>query len=232
MADDVEIKDGNDALVAIAGDEIASKKYQRIKLIHGADGVNAGDVSSANPLPVTDTGHATNAALLSSIATLLTATNGYVDGLEGLLGVLHTDLLGVLHTDLLTVDGHVDGLETLVTALNALLTSGNTVRSNILTAIGGVTATPVTGQKKVAVTGTAVQLIASSTPLVNGAQVQANPNNTAAVTIGLSGVTNTVDGTGDGKVLQPGQAWAFAITNLNLLYVNGTAGDWVDWSGN
>lgn len=224
MADDVDIKDGNDALVTIAGDEISSKKYQRIKLIHGADGVNAGDVSSANPLPVTDTGHATNAALITATNALLTLTNGYVDGLEGLLGVLHTDLL--------TVDGHVDGLETAVASTNTLLTSGNTVRSNILTAIGGVTASPVTGQKKVAVTGTAVQLIASSTPLVNGVQVQANPNNTAAVTIGLTGVNNTTDGTGNGKVLQPGQAWAFAITNLNLLYVNGTAGDWVDWSGN
>lgn len=35
-----------------ATDDIAGNHYQRIKLIHGADGVNAGDVSSANPLPV------------------------------------------------------------------------------------------------------------------------------------------------------------------------------------
>ena len=37
---------------AIAADDISSVKYQRIKLIHGADGVNDGDVSSANGLPV------------------------------------------------------------------------------------------------------------------------------------------------------------------------------------
>ena len=37
---------------AIATDEIAGVHYQRIKLIQGADGVNAGDVSSANPLPI------------------------------------------------------------------------------------------------------------------------------------------------------------------------------------
>jgi hypothetical protein len=43
-----------------AGDEISSKVYARIKLIHGADGVNAGDVALANPLPTTPIGIATN----------------------------------------------------------------------------------------------------------------------------------------------------------------------------
>jgi hypothetical protein len=51
MADDVLITQG--AGTSIGADEISSVKYQRIKLIHGADGVNAGDVSTANPLPVT-----------------------------------------------------------------------------------------------------------------------------------------------------------------------------------
>jgi hypothetical protein len=36
----------------IGADEIASVLYQRIKLIHGADGVNAGDVSTQNGLPI------------------------------------------------------------------------------------------------------------------------------------------------------------------------------------
>jgi len=37
----------------IATDDISGVKYQRIKLIHGADGVNDGDVSETNPYPVT-----------------------------------------------------------------------------------------------------------------------------------------------------------------------------------
>lgn len=37
-------------------DDISSVQYPRIKLIHGADGTNDGDVSSANPLPVNATG--------------------------------------------------------------------------------------------------------------------------------------------------------------------------------
>jgi len=36
----------------IATDDIAGVKYQRMKLTLGADGVNSGDVSAANPMPV------------------------------------------------------------------------------------------------------------------------------------------------------------------------------------
>lgn len=37
---------------SVAADDISSVLYQRVKLIHGADGTNDGDVSTANPLPV------------------------------------------------------------------------------------------------------------------------------------------------------------------------------------
>jgi hypothetical protein len=54
MADNVGINAATDATpIDVAADEIASVKYQRVKLIHGADGVNDGDVASGNPLPVT-----------------------------------------------------------------------------------------------------------------------------------------------------------------------------------
>lgn len=36
----------------VASDDISSKQYQRIKLIHGVDGTNAGDVARSNPYPV------------------------------------------------------------------------------------------------------------------------------------------------------------------------------------
>ena len=35
-----------------AADDISSVYYSRIKLVHGADGTNDGDISTANPLPV------------------------------------------------------------------------------------------------------------------------------------------------------------------------------------
>jgi len=50
MADD--FTPSSDAGSTYGADEISSVKYPRIKLIHGADGTNDGDVSTANPLPV------------------------------------------------------------------------------------------------------------------------------------------------------------------------------------
>ncbi len=51
MADNVtlDIMSGGDS---VAADDIAGIKFQRMKLIHGADGINDGDVSTANPLPI------------------------------------------------------------------------------------------------------------------------------------------------------------------------------------
>ncbi len=51
MADNVTLNSGTGGAVA-ATDDISSVHYQRIKLIHGADGTNDGDVATANPLPV------------------------------------------------------------------------------------------------------------------------------------------------------------------------------------
>lgn len=50
LLDDVAITAG--VGTPIAADLIAGSNYQRVKLIQGADGVNAGDVSSINGLPV------------------------------------------------------------------------------------------------------------------------------------------------------------------------------------
>lgn len=44
----------------IATDDIGGVKFQRVKLIHGADGTNAGDVSDANALPALLTGEASS----------------------------------------------------------------------------------------------------------------------------------------------------------------------------
>jgi len=51
MSDNTTINPGT-AGDSIATDDIGGIKYQRVKLIHGADGVNDGDVSTANGFPV------------------------------------------------------------------------------------------------------------------------------------------------------------------------------------
>lgn len=69
----------------IATDDIGGVKFQRIKLIHGVDGTNAGDVAATNPLPVTlsDTTATGTLGALNAFVTLIT---GGV-GLPGLGGI-------------------------------------------------------------------------------------------------------------------------------------------------
>lgn len=56
MADNTSLNTGAGGDL-IATDDIGGVKYQRVKIAIGADGVNDGDISAANPLPVqiTDT---------------------------------------------------------------------------------------------------------------------------------------------------------------------------------
>lgn len=70
MADNTTLPGTGDVYGA---DDISGVKYQRVKLIHGIDGVNDGDVSSVNALPVISKGGfvSTNN---STIATLTAAS--------------------------------------------------------------------------------------------------------------------------------------------------------------
>ena len=93
------------------------------------------------------------------------------------------------------------------------------------------TSSLVSGQVVIAVTGTAVQLPANA--VTNGIVVRSkSTNNTTQGTIGASGVTNVVNGTGNGFIMAPGDAISLAVTNSNLVYVNGTAGDIFSFIGN
>lgn len=92
----------------------------------------------------------------------------------------------------------------------------------------------VTGQVRIAVTGTAVQVGAgASVPLQNGVALRAlDTNNTARAVVGSAGVTNTKDGTGNGVILNPGEGLSLGVANLNAIWVNGTAGDIFSYWGN
>ncbi len=52
MADNTQLPIPSTSGDVIGADDISGVKYQRVKIIVGADGVNDGDVSSSNPLPV------------------------------------------------------------------------------------------------------------------------------------------------------------------------------------
>jgi hypothetical protein len=51
VADDIVLNPGVGG-ATVGADLIGGVDYQRIKLIHGADGVNDGDVAKTNPLPI------------------------------------------------------------------------------------------------------------------------------------------------------------------------------------
>lgn len=109
--------------------------------------------------------------------------------------------------------------------------AGNPI--NPATGAGGNPATVKTSQAVIAVTGTAVQLSVASVPLVNGLIVKSkSSNNAAGQTVGPAGVTNVTNGTGNGYILDAGEAASFGVTNVNAVYVNGTAGDVFSWEGN
>jgi len=110
---------------------------------------------------------------------------------------------------------------------------GDTSHAEVIS-VGGMAlpeGAPIQGQVTVAETGTAVKFSATS-KLLPGASVLvwASSSNDAAVTIGGSAVTNTVDGTGNGVVVPAGETRLFFPEDLEDAYLNGTAGDWISYA--
>lgn len=56
MSDNTQLNRAFSSGDVVATDDIDGVKYQRVKLIHGVDGTNGGDVAATNPLPVEMTG--------------------------------------------------------------------------------------------------------------------------------------------------------------------------------
>jgi hypothetical protein len=76
MADNVGYTPGAGAV--IASDDIGGVQFQRMKFTVGADGVNDGDVSSANPMPVVTTRNDDLTIMLSRLVKIL-ESNAVVD---------------------------------------------------------------------------------------------------------------------------------------------------------
>jgi hypothetical protein len=89
--------------------------------------------------------------------------------------------------------------------------------------------TPIVGQAAIAETGTAVQL--GDNDLTQGVTISALSTNAAVISVGASTVNNTVDGSGNGFILEKGEKVFIQVANTNDLYVNGTANDVVSFVG-
>lgn len=98
MADNITVTQGTGTTMAT--DDVSGVQYPRIKISIGADG-SATDVSSANPLPISDnsgslTVDGTVTANLGTLNGASTAANqttiiGHLDGVEGLLTTSNTN---------------------------------------------------------------------------------------------------------------------------------------------
>lgn len=99
--------------------------------------------------------------------------------------------------------------------------------------LGQPTSNLLTGQAKIAVANTAVQLN-SAIGLQNGVTIKADKNNTGTVSVGgASTVNDTGGGTGNGFMLYPGDTVSIAVTALSFMYVSGAnVGDFVTWAAN
>lgn len=127
MADNTQLNSGSGGDV-IAADDISGVKFQRIKLVHGADGVNAGDVSSANPLPVTNATGATSANQDTGNASLA-AIDGKLPALGQALAAASVPVvLTAAQVTTLTPPAAITGFatESTLSSLNGKVTAVNT----------------------------------------------------------------------------------------------------------
>lgn len=208
MADNKVANSGSGG-ATFATDEIAGVDFPRAKLIHGADGVNDGDVSTANPLPV-------DARELGGVAVDLNAGNAG-GGTQRV--VVATDQAVISVNDnggSLTVDGTVtaDAGTNLNTSALALESGGNlaTVAAGIA-AEGAALASGVllqgddgTDRKNVNVDATTgdVQVDVTNTVTVSGTvTADAGTNlNTSALALETGGNLATVAGAVSGTEMQ------------------------------
>jgi len=113
MADNTQLSAAVGSGDTLATDDISGVKYPRSKIVIGADGTNDGDVSSANPLPVTGT-----LTAVTSITNTVT-----VDG----SGVTQP-VSGTVTANLSATDNAV--LDSIDTAVNGTLTVGSHAVTN------------------------------------------------------------------------------------------------------
>ncbi len=93
MADNLEVTPGTGATVG--ADEISGVKYQRIKIIHGADSTNDGDVSNINGLPTKDAGSATGT--LANVASSATSVTLLASNTARRGAIIHNDSTQILY---------------------------------------------------------------------------------------------------------------------------------------
>jgi hypothetical protein len=207
----------------IASDDIGGVKFQRVKLIYGADGVNSGDVAAANPLPATVSGVAAhdaassgNPVLLGGYAKAAAPTDASADGDAVNLWALRNGALCINLTaaGALIPGDAANGLDIDVTrsalpsgastaAKQPALGTAGTASTDVITVQGIASMTPVlatlSGTNNIA-TVTTVTTVSAVTEITNALPAGTNAIGKLAansgVDIGDVDVTSIIPGTG------------------------------------
>ena len=129
MADNIGYTPGSGAI--IAADDVGGALLQRIKVVVGADGVNDGDVSLANPMPIQGVGE---------LVEQLAAIRMLLQSMTRTVGQAMPDAFGRLLVNVATGTVAVSALPTLalVTTVTTVTTVGTLTNQ---TNIGGLPAT-------------------------------------------------------------------------------------------
>lgn len=190
MADNLGYTPGTGATVA--ADDIAGIAYQRIKVVIGADGTNDGDVSSANPLPVTAStlplpSGASTAAKQDTGNTSLSSIDGKVPALGQALAAASVPVvLTAAQIATITPPAAITGYATEITLATRLAEATFTTRI------------PVQGQAA----------MAASVPVVIASNQSAVPISAAALPLPTGAATETT------QLLQATEATLLAIKTL------------------
>lgn len=91
MSDNTRLPIGTEDGDTYASDDIAGTKFQRVKLVLGADGTNDGDVSSTNKLPVS-----LAATQRTPASSVVSADGSVTAGKQSVEFVPSTDFTGTL----------------------------------------------------------------------------------------------------------------------------------------
>lgn len=180
-------------------DDITGVKYPRVKLIHGADGTNDGDVATANPLPVVQTG---TPGLPTGAATAAKQDTG--------------------NTSIASIDGKITAVDTgaVVVSSSALPTGASTSAKQDT---GNTSLASIDG--KITAVNTGAVVVASGSITADTELTTADVDTGAGTdTRAVVGLVGTKSG---GGVLIPGDATAGLKVDLgsdnDVTVTNGTA---------
>lgn len=131
MADNLDITQGTGT--TIGADEISSVKYQRIKIIVGADGTNDGDVCTGNPMPISDAGGSVTVDGTVAVTNAdLSTISGDTTSIDGKITACNTGAVvlaaGSAAIGKLAANSGVDIGDVDVTSLPAIVIAQNTGR--------------------------------------------------------------------------------------------------------